>query len=97
MREHARRMRDLDHKDRQNEVTNRGKYTDWIFWSVAGWMLAVFMVVVLSGINICGFSGFRLSNDVLMVLLGTTTVNVIGVWVIVAQYLFPKRQSGAGG
>lgn len=40
-----------------------------------------------------GFSvkGFALPDSVLMLLLGTTTANVIGLFIIVANYLFPKN------
>jgi hypothetical protein len=36
-------------------------------------------------------TGFTLDNDVLIALLGGTTASVIGIFVIVANYLFPRR------
>ncbi len=36
---------------------------------------------------------FRLSDQVLMVALGSTTVTVLGILHVVANYLFPKDRS----
>ena len=36
-------------------------------------------------------TAFDLSDNVLIVLITGTTVNVIGVFVVVMNYLFPKR------
>lgn len=36
-------------------------------------------------------AAFKLDNSVLIALIGGTTANVIGIFIIVANYLFPKR------
>lgn len=57
-----------------------------IFGFVAFYMLGVFFIILLVGCP----NRFYLSDDVLNILLGTTTANVIGVLVIVAMYFFKK-------
>lgn len=52
------------------------------------WIIAVLVVVFMQGYSA---HGFALSDSVLMLLLGTTTANVIGLFIIVANYLFPKN------
>lgn len=56
-----------------------------IFYSVRAYMLLIFIVLFVQGFNIFNFS---LSDTVLVTLLGTTTVNVIGIFAFVARYLF---------
>lgn len=52
------------------------------------WIIAVLVVVFMQGYSAYGFA---LPDSVLMLLLGTTTANVIGLFIIVANYLFPKN------
>ena len=52
------------------------------------WITAVLVVVFMQGYST---NGFTLPDSVLMLLLGTTTANVIGLFIIVANYLFPKN------
>ena len=50
-------------------------------------MVGAFAIVFLVGVE-C--NRFHLSDSVLLMLLGTTTANVIGVFNFVAKYLFNK-------
>lgn len=60
-----------------------------IFWLVCVYMLSVFVILTLSGID---GAGFHLSDAVLVTLLGTTTATIIGVFNFVARYLFHNQQ-----
>lgn len=55
--------------------------------------LCVYMVFVGILLLMSGFTtaSFQLSDSVLIVILGTTTTNVLGIFYFVANYLFPKR------
>lgn len=47
--------------------------------------------LLLDGLN---FDYFKLNSDVMLALIGGTTVNVLGVFTIVANFLFPKNGHG---
>lgn len=66
----------------------RRKYSHRIFLITSGWLLCVIIILLLVGLK-CLY----LSNSVLIALLATTTVNVLGFFVIVIQYLFNKQKS----
>ncbi len=66
----------------------RLKFGKWIFRLVCAWLGFVAVLIALSGWRL---GNFTLSDSVLIALLGTTTVNVIGVLLAVTGYLFPKR------
>jgi len=56
--------------------------------------LIIYMIVVGIFLIMVGFGciPFALSEAVLLAILGTTTANVISVFVVVAKYLFPTRK-----
>ena len=74
---------DLDSK--QQDRKQRKVFAQWIFGLVCAYLL-----VVLTGIFLVGFGQMKLSDIVLNVLLTTTTANVIGIFIIVAKYLFHR-------
>lgn len=74
-------------KTEDQDREERLKYGDRAFYLVVSWLIAVGVVVVLHGFKVCGFS---LSDPVLVTLVGSTTVSVIGIFLIVANYLFPR-------
>lgn len=59
-----------------------------LFWFVSGYMVAV--LIFLSWQSAWG--GRTLSDGVLITLVGTTSLNVIGLLVTVTQYLFPRTR-----
>lgn len=69
-------------------IKMRRRYGNVILCLTFLWITAVLVVVFMQG---CSTNGFTLSDSVLMLLLGTTTANVIGLFIIVANYLFPKN------
>ena len=52
------------------------------------YMMCVGLLLLMSGSTT---ASFQLSDSVLIVILGTTTTNVLGIFYFVANYLFPKR------
>ena len=76
------------------DIKLRGTFARRISALFVGWLLLVLGVLFLQGFKatLCTHT-FGLSDSVLLALIGSTTVNVIGVFVIVVHYLFPNRST----
>jgi hypothetical protein len=72
----------------ENDNESRREFSRNIFAVTVIWMFLVFMVVLQVAIG-----KWRLPNSVLIALITTTTANVIGIFIIVANYLFNKEKS----
>lgn len=69
-------------------IKERKKYAKLFFILACSWLLLIIGIVVLDGFH---FQGFNLSDRVTLTLIGSTTVNLLGILYAVANYLFPKR------
>ncbi len=87
----------LEHQEKYNAATltnfeqnrnARKKYSHRIFWITICWLASTILILVGVGLN-----WLLLSNSVLLALLGTASVNVLGFFAIVIQYLFNKEKS----
>jgi len=67
------------------DIQQRKEFGNKIYWLVVGWILGI---LVLLGIQGFGIFEFKLSEKVLITLIGGTTLNVLGIFVIVAKYFF---------
>ena len=82
--------------DRQREALaglvqdreQRKKYSTRLFSLICVWIGLIVSIVFLHG---CEEVPFRLAQTEIVTLIGSTTLNVLGLFVIVARYLFPKR------
>lgn len=72
-------------KDKQQDRGMREKYAMWIFWLVLVWLAGMFVLIACCGARFCIFS-----DNVLIAILTCTTIDVLGLMAIVANYLFPK-------
>ncbi|WP_350656677.1 hypothetical protein [Psychrobacter sp. S1-30-MNA-CIBAN-0213] len=86
-------------KDYKETNTLRQKYAKNIYRLTYIWLIFIGSVVLLTGIGdlnivIGKFNieliDFRLSDNVLIAFITTTTINVIGIIYIVARWLFPN-------
>ena len=79
--------------DLQN-IHEREKYANRIFILICIFLGFSLLIVILSGITICpcGLKYLNLSDAVLITILTTTTANVLGLMIIVINYLFPKNK-----
>lgn len=66
----------------------RKAYASRLFWLIVVWLGTIGTIVLLHGFS---HVPFTLSGTVLTTLIGSTTVSVLGLFAIVANYLFPKR------
>lgn len=97
-RESKRRREYLELNARANTIFTRlERYADtsslrrrtakWVMWIVSLWLAAVIIVLVCAGLE-----WVTLSNRVLIALLTTTTVNILGLPLVVLRGLYPKEE-----
>ena len=77
----------LELKSKEQDIDMRKDFATKTYNLVCIYLVVVFFVVFLS----CCPAEFYMSDGVLITLLGTTTINVIGLFAIVMNYLFPKK------
>lgn len=75
-------------ESRKQDRKQRGQFSIWIF----GFM-GIYMVLALVILGLSGSGVFDISDTVLVSLLTTTTADVIGIFIIVAKYLFHKQDN----
>ena len=85
----------------RQDIDERKKYAEKSFKLVAWWVLSVFILLLLHGffaneirISLGGVSielGSKLPDSVLLSVVGGATVSIIGIFLVVANYLFQKR------
>ncbi len=74
----------------EQDREERKKYAHRVFCLVVGWLATIGVIVGLQGFKTSWYS-FELPTSVLITLIGSTTASVVGIFLIVATYLFPKR------
>lgn len=85
-------LKRADLKSKHQDITERKKYTGRIFWLIVGWLIAVLVILLLQGFYKIWKVYFLLSDNVILALIGGTTANVLGIFIIVTKYLFPKTK-----
>lgn len=78
---------ELENLQLEQDLGERKKFAGRVYWMMVGWIASVLAIVVAQGLTLCGF---HLDTTVLIALISGTTVNVLGIFVIVARYLFPQ-------
>jgi len=76
--------------DMQSARTQREKYARWVFSLVAGWIGALFLILIAQGA--CP-AWHAFSDKVLITLISSMTINLIGTLVIVLKYIFRSDQN----
>lgn len=66
----------------------RKDYASMIFDFMCWYLGAVFFIIMLNGMTMVNF---YVSDDIILALLGTTTIEVIGTFAFVARYLFGNK------
>lgn len=75
-------------ESRKQDRKQRGQFSIWIFGFMGIYMMLALVILGLSGSDV-----FDISDTVLVSLLTTTTADVIGIFIIVAKYLFHKQDN----
>jgi len=73
----------------EQDIRERKKYAHRIFCLICSWIGAVFLLLVAEGFG--STFHFALPSSVILAVIGSTTINVLGIFYIVTHYLFPKR------
>ena len=74
--------------DVKQDTKLRRNFSYHIFLLILAWLVFVGVMILLEGFR---FKGFYLGNPIMIALITTTTGSVIGIFLIVARYLFPQR------
>ncbi|GAA4449014.1 hypothetical protein GCM10023189_07760 [Nibrella saemangeumensis] len=68
------------------DIRERKKFAQWIFWMVVGWLVVILGIIIAEGLGY-----LNIPEAVTLGLIGSTTVNVTAFFVIVTKYLFPGK------
>ena len=74
----------------KQDIGERKVYAKRIFVLVCFWVAGMFVLLLLQGLGGWWWLRFSLSQPILLAAVGSTTVNVLGIFYIVAHYLFPN-------
>jgi len=81
----------LEITNKRQDIKLRKGFGIAIFVLACIWLLFIGFVILIQGFGgICGYS-FSLGQGVILALVGTTTVNVLGLFYVVTNYLFPRK------
>lgn len=80
--------KDEEIKDIQQDRSQRKEFADKLFDLMCWYLVGVYLLILMNGISTMNF---HISDDIILALLGTTAVEIIGTFAIVARYLFSKN------
>ena len=86
-REQRKARKEAELKGFLQDIAERKKYAFYCFVLACLWLALVTTILLAQGFS---WHAFKLSDSVLLALLGTTTVNVLGLFFVVTKYLFPS-------
>ena len=81
-------LRQAEVESFKQDTIERKTYAFRIFLLTCAWVTAIYVLMILDGF---GFKNFHLVDSVMLAAIGSTTANIIGVFLIVARYFFPKK------
>lgn len=74
----------------RQDISQRKKFGTAIFILACVWLAFIGFVLSVQGFGGMRGHAFNLGQPVILALIGTTTINVLGLCYVVANYLFPK-------
>ena len=87
MNREEKRMEELDIKDKEVDIDLKGRYGNTILNILIGWLVFVGLILLSQ----LGPVSCKLSDEVLITLITTSTANIIALPVIILRYLCPKK------
>ena len=79
----------LFNKGLKQNIKERKKYAKSIYFLIIGWLIGVFILLVFNGFG--ELIHFKLSEKIMITLISGTTINILGIFIIVVNYLFKKN------
>lgn len=83
-----RERHEQDMADRKDARELRKVYARRVFILCCGWVCAIFALLLFCGFGSYKYFRFHLSDAVVLAAIGSTTANIIGVFIIVIRFLF---------
>ena len=74
----------------KQDIRERKKYAFYIFIFLCAWIASLFVLLFAQGL--ARWTHFSLSERTLLAVVGGTTADVLGLFYIVARYLFPSTR-----
>lgn len=78
----------LEQQGRKQDIAERKRYAKLVYYLICAWL---FLLFVLLGFQGAGRGLFHLDEKIVITLITGTTVNVLGIFFVVMNYLFPKK------
>jgi hypothetical protein len=78
---------ETDNQGKKLDNELRKKFSNHIFWLLFFWLFSVIAIICLHGLNIM----FCTTSVIITTLLGSSTAGIIGLFWLVARYIFPNR------
>ncbi|MFM2399380.1 MAG: hypothetical protein RL341_1537 [Pseudomonadota bacterium] len=80
----------LQNQSFAQNIDERKTYAGRIFWLIVGWLIGLAVLLLAQGFG-RATGNFEMSDSVAIAIVSGTTVNVLGIFVFVAKYLFPAQ------
>lgn len=81
-------------ESQRRDINARTRYVDRVYWLIVFWLIFVAVVIVQDARQpLFSLVRFDVSDPVLIALITTTTINVIGLFIVVLRYLFPRPEA----
>ena len=80
-------MGELNIKDKEVDIDLKERYGNTILNILIGWLVFVGLIIFSQ----LGSVSNKLSDEVLITLITTSTANIIALPIIILKYLFPKK------
>jgi hypothetical protein len=81
----------LESRGIEQDQNERKKYAHRSFVLCCVWICAIYILLMFAGFGSYRHFHFVLSEHVLLAAIGSTTANLLGVFLIVIRYVFPKK------
>ena len=77
----------------RQDTAERKRYASRFYYLSCAWIVIITLILLLQGFGSFWFGKcpFKLSEAVVLAVIGSTTANVLGILFVVANYLFPKK------
>ena len=85
---------DITKKGAEQDIRERKRYARRVYKFYKWWMLGLIAIVLIGGAEWSKSNGFSfdISEKVLLMLTGTTTLGVLGSFFVIVRYLFSTKR-----